>query len=475
MSLTAEPARRFYVPSTRAMRSSGLSHGSVAYLAALVDFTVVLACSVLAVFSYHYVTVGLFADPAQNVGVGLMTATVFVLAMSCLHAYGYHELSSVRYQVTLVVLLIPTVLAFLLAIIFFLKLGEAFSRGAIFTLAAFSIASLIGVRLAWRQHLSGAISSGWLRPKNAFFICPQGMASDDLARFTQGSGLRVSHVGHLNKFQELIGTLRQRMASSEGNTAIDEIIVVWDDTSTGELEDILVELRQFPIPVKVAFGKFMGSVVSCHPESIGALRAFQVQSSPLGLAERGAKRIFDVLFSLAALLFLSPMFLLVALAIKLDSKGPVFFQQRRLGHGSRPFRIIKFRSMTVMEDGSEVRQASRSDARITRVGAFIRATSLDELPQFWNVLRGEMSVVGPRPHAVAHDDVYDRLIIEYAARRHVKPGLTGWAQVKGCRGETPTVEAMEQRVRHDLWYIDNWSLWLDLKIAARTLLALRGT
>ncbi|PZO72916.1 MAG: polyprenyl glycosylphosphotransferase, partial [Mesorhizobium amorphae] len=140
----------------------------------------------------------------------------------------------------------------------------------------------------------------------------------------------------------------------------------------------------------------------------------------------------------------------------------------------KPYRILKFRSMSVMEDGDEVRQATRADKRVTRVGAFIRSTSIDELPQFWNVLHGEMSVVGPRPHAVAHDDVYDTLIVEYAARRHMKPGLTGWAQVKGCRGETPTVEAMQQRVTHDLWYIDNWSLWLDVKIVLRTVLALRG-
>ncbi len=162
------------------------------------------------------------------------------------------------------------------------------------------------------------------------------------------------------------------------------------------------------------------------------------------------------------------------MAIKLDSDGPVFFLQRRRGHDNRPFRIIKFRSMSVLEDGQSIRQATEADPRITRMGSFIRATSIDELPQFFNVLRGDMSVVGPRPHAVAHDDVYDRLIDEYASRRHVKPGVTGWAQVQGHRGETPTVESMQERVACDLWYINNWSLWLDLKIVARTVFSLRG-
>jgi putative colanic acid biosynthesis UDP-glucose lipid carrier transferase len=124
----------------------------------------------------------------------------------------------------------------------------------------------------------------------------------------------------------------------------------------------------------------------------------------------------------------------------------------------------------VMEDGQTVRQATRNDNRVTRVGAFIRSTSIDEIPQFWNVLMGDMSIVGPRPHAVAHDDHYDTVIAKYAFRRHVKPGITGWAQINGLRGETPTLSSMEQRVTHDLWYIHNWSFWLDLKIMARTAL-----
>ena len=127
-----------------------------------------------------------------------------------------------------------------------------------------------------------------------------------------------------------------------------------------------------------------------------------------------------------------------------------------------------------MEDGDSIRQATKLDSRITRVGAFIRTYSIDELPQFLNVLRGEMSVVGPRPHALAHDDVYDRLIEEYASRRHVKPGVTGWAQVQGFRGETPTIELMERRIQHDLCYNENWSLWLDVKIVIRTMFSLRG-
>jgi putative colanic acid biosysnthesis UDP-glucose lipid carrier transferase len=199
-----------------------------------------------------------------------------------------------------------------------------------------------------------------------------------------------------------------------------------------------------------------------------------VQRPPLTAMERLLKRGFDVSFALLALLMLSPLMIMIALLIKLDSKGPVFFRQTRRGCNGQPFHILKFRSMTVMENGATIRQATVNDPRVTRMGRFIRTTSIDELPQFWNVLRSEMSVVGPRPHAIAHDDQYGALITDYASRRHVKPGLTGWAQINGYRGETASVEIMEHRVAHDLWYIDNWSLLLDVEITLRTAFKLRS-
>jgi lipopolysaccharide/colanic/teichoic acid biosynthesis glycosyltransferase len=158
----------------------------------------------------------------------------------------------------------------------------------------------------------------------------------------------------------------------------------------------------------------------------------------------------------------------VAIAIKLDSRGPVLFWQTRRGFNGKPFRIAKFRSMSVLEDGDTIRQATRRDARVTRVGQWLRRTSIDEIPQLFNVLRGEMSLVGPRPHAVAHDDHFIKTVEDYAYRHHVKPGMTGWAQVHGHRGETRTQDAIERRVEHDRWYIANWSVWLDLAIMVRT-------
>jgi undecaprenyl-phosphate galactose phosphotransferase/putative colanic acid biosynthesis UDP-glucose lipid carrier transferase len=154
--------------------------------------------------------------------------------------------------------------------------------------------------------------------------------------------------------------------------------------------------------------------------------------------------------------------------IKLESPGPVIFSQRRRGFNGREFTLFKFRTMQVLEDGRVIPQARRNDPRVTRFGRILRATSIDELPQLINILRGDMSLVGPRPHAVAHDDGYIASIANYAFRQHVKPGLTGWAQVNGFRGETPRLELMERRVDCDLWYIKNWSFWLDLRIIVLT-------
>jgi exopolysaccharide biosynthesis polyprenyl glycosylphosphotransferase len=182
------------------------------------------------------------------------------------------------------------------------------------------------------------------------------------------------------------------------------------------------------------------------------------------------KRIFDVVFSSAALVATWPLLATIAVGVKATSDGPVLFKQKRLGRNNEEIEVWKFRTMTVTENGGDVRQATRNDARITRFGGFLRKTSLDELPQFYNVLRGDMSVVGPRPHAVSHNAHYRTRILEYMLRHKVKPGVTGWAQVNGFRGETDTLDKMIQRVSHDLEYIRRYSFWFDVQIVLRTVL-----
>jgi len=191
------------------------------------------------------------------------------------------------------------------------------------------------------------------------------------------------------------------------------------------------------------------------------------QQAPL-VRPAAAKRAMDLVLAMMALVSLTVMLVMIALAIKLDSRGPVFFRQTRRGLRGKPFRIIKFRTMMVCEDGAVVEQAKRGDRRVTRVGRWLRRTSLDELPQLFNVLQGDMSLVGPRPHAVAHDDYYGRLIDGYETRQVLRPGITGWSQVNGARGETPEIADMQRRIELDLWYVRNWSLLLDVQILVRT-------
>jgi Undecaprenyl-phosphate glucose phosphotransferase len=255
---------------------------------------------------------------------------------------------------------------------------------------------------------------------------------------------------------------------------VDDVIVALPWSDTGRVAECLEQLRPLAVDLHlfpddpVPFGSGV-SVLAGVPMARLAFR-------PLAGWRRVAKAVEDRLLGGLILLALAPLMLGVALAIKLDSPGPVLFRQKRYGYDNRPFTCFKFRSMHVRADEQVVRQATRDDPRVTRVGRFIRRTSLDELPQLFNVVGGSMSLVGPRPHAVSHHHHYAKLVDDYRCRHRMKPGITGWAQVNGYRGETSTVEMMRKRVIHDLWYIDHWSPWLDLKVLARTPLAcLKGT
>jgi putative colanic acid biosynthesis UDP-glucose lipid carrier transferase len=215
---------------------------------------------------------------------------------------------------------------------------------------------------------------------------------------------------------------------------------------------------------------FAFDLVQARCLEINGMPAFSICDSPLQGMNGFWKRVLDIVLASIALVFTSPVLLAVALAIKQSSPGPVLFKQRRYGLNGEEILVYKFRSMTVCEDGPVVAQATEKDSRITRLGALLRRTSLDELPQIFNVIEGKMSFVGPRPHAVAHNEEYRKLINGYMIRHKVRPGITGWAQVNGLRGETSTVDKMHRRVQYDLDYLKNWSLWLDLKILARTAL-----
>ena len=213
---------------------------------------------------------------------------------------------------------------------------------------------------------------------------------------------------------------------------------------------------------------FMFSLLKAQVGEVEGVPVLQVAESPFYGVDGLLKQLFDGLFALFAVIAISPVLIGVAIAVKLSSPGPALFKQKRYGLNGKRFWVYKFRSMKMDAPDAGTRQATKDDDRITRVGRFIRKTSLDELPQFFNVLKGEMSVVGPRPHTVAHNEHYRKQVSRYMLRHKVKPGVTGWAQVNGLRGETANIERMEERIRFDLEYIRNWSPLLDLKIIGLT-------
>ena len=249
------------------------------------------------------------------------------------------------------------------------------------------------------------------------------------------------------------------------------IAVPWDDRNL--LESALRVLNESVVDVNVIPDLYQYRLLNQGIVEWGGLPVINLSGTPMTRTEQRLKEVFDRVISLILLLLASPLFLLFGLIIKLSGPGPVLFHQKRHGIGGDDIDILKFRTMKLhTEPEGQVVQASRDDDRITKIGRFLRRSSLDELPQLINVLRGEMSLVGPRPHAVEHNESFKSKIPKYMLRHKVKPGITGWAQVNGFRGITDTEEKMALRIEHDLWYIQNWSLWLDIKILLQTPLAM---
>ncbi len=239
--------------------------------------------------------------------------------------------------------------------------------------------------------------------------------------------------------------------------------------------DLLDRLRDTTASIYFVPDIFVTDLIQGRMDAVDDIPVVAICETPFIGVNGIVKRLSDILLSLLILLLTGPLMAVIAIGVKLDSPGPVLFRQRRYGLDGKEILVYKFRSMTVCEDGAQIRQASKNDLRIMPFGAFLRRTSLDELPQFFNVLQGRMSIVGPRPHAVAHNEQYRGLIKGYMVRHKVKPGITGWAQVNGYRGETDTLEKMKKRIDCDLDYLRHWSLRLDLAIIFNTfLVVVRG-
>lgn len=387
------------------------------------------------------------------------------------------------------------------------------SMGSLFAhlAGAWAVVLLIGLFFSFLIHHAGLLSRLWLFYWYVIgilcLVATRGILYS-LLRFLRGKGLnskRVVIVGYGKAGQEMHQRAAQQnwygydvkavhVGAYDGNPQLDssidrlttlecihdyvvrnEIHEIWITlplSASSQLQKLQYLLRNALVDIRWVPDTLSMQILSNKVINFLGMPAVDLNQPIAGDVPGIIKDLFDKVFSFVVLVLLAPLFLVLAILIKLSSPGPVFFKQPRLGLNGRPFNVYKFRSMKVHVEHGTVTQATQNDPRITPIGRFLRRTSLDELPQFINVLMGDMSVVGPRPHALEHNELYKDRLEMYMLRHRVKPGITGWAQIHGYRGETDTVDKMAKRVQFDLHYIQNWSFWMDIKIIAWT--ALKG-
>lgn len=366
----------------------------------------------------------------------------------------------------------------LVAALFMLKLSNQFSRIWLGTWVVVSLVGILAVRAAFGRVMRQKTESGrWALKLGILGVNDKTMQILEMFGASKNRDVTISGVfsyGDETVGEDfarsglLHGKLKDLIAAAKKGL-LDEVIVTLDLNAVPHAAKLLGQLHQIPLNIFYCLPLPLFGRVALQREGFEGLPLALIFKQPMDAYGMWAKRALDVVVSGILLILLAPLLLLVAGAVALESGFPILFRQQRGGVAGTRFDMLKFRSMvanaSTMRDaeGKEL-QAGKADPRITRVGRVIRKTSVDELPQLWNIFKGDMSLVGPRPHALSHDDYYTNLVDRYTSRHRMRPGLTGWAQLHGLRGETETVDKMEKRVEYDIWYTENWSLWLDIKI-----------
>ncbi|MCI4677065.1 exopolysaccharide biosynthesis polyprenyl glycosylphosphotransferase [Rhodoblastus acidophilus] len=465
----AESAAPRDAPHPRKRRKWPIRHQAVAPLVALADVAAILVASVLAALAAP-IESGV-VDFGKALGSTILVSALFVSLQQIRDKYRPAELLALRNQLRAVALAWASVFILLAAVVAASDIGGHMPRGA-GLFAALSLFMLTAVRILAKRLLAIGIGGRRFAGHKALLLTDQPKRSavdSDQTLATLGFSVAQSFVlpppdagsGERKRFSA-------RVIDYVQGSDVEEIVIDADPKSWRQLRSFLGDLRVLPLPILFVPIGAPADFFRRPTRDLGGALCVELQPSPLAEAEHAAKRALDLIGAGLALVLLAPLLVAAAIAIKLDSPGPVLFRQQRCGFNGRSFTIRKFRTMSVLEDGPTVVQARQDDQRVTRVGKWLRRTSIDELPQLFNVIGGSMCLVGPRPHALAHDNEFDKLVRNYAFRRRVKPGLTGWAQIHGCRGPTPNAAAVERRVEYDLWYVDNWSLRLDMVILLKT-------
>jgi Undecaprenyl-phosphate glucose phosphotransferase len=444
------------------------------------EFLVIAGTCFLTSAIYHEAFLSTWPPAEQYV-----PAAIFIAILVLLTALGFKHYVAVQAQsrdrfMWNGIGAVALAFSLFLSLLFVFKIADWYSRGTFFFQFVGAAAAMLITRATMHAHIRRAIISGAVEARRAVLI---GDSNDnrDILRNLRQSGIRLvsslplpyihgNTAPGVGAFSRNIRTFVEKCRALKP----DDIIFLALPSDLPRIACVADVLSELPVTVHIIPIGASDLWASSKVVNFGGTVTVQVLHPPLSALDLVAKRAFDICIASLALLVSSPLLLLVALAIKLDSRGRAFFRQTRHGYNNEIIRVLKFRSMTTSEDGRHFKQAVKNDPRVTRVGRILRRTNIDELPQLVNVLLGEMSIVGPRPHPIALNEAFAERISPFSRRHKVKPGITGWAQVNGHRGETDTIEKMRRRIECDLYYIDSWSFLLDIKIILMTLFSRRA-
>jgi putative colanic acid biosynthesis UDP-glucose lipid carrier transferase len=451
--------------------STVLLRSGFALFAAMADFAAIAGCALLAHLSLNGVPLSL--PPGTYTRLGVLTAFFF----TCVSAIrgDYALMKYLTFDHLLQRAIIPWTIALLCTLVLLVSRRPLSNSGPLAMLIMFvgGFIAINAVRLLITINTRARARQGRLAVHRIFLFGYEAEIDVFTKRFEPWAfGVHIVAAAVLRGADSLHDDLALARASARMLEPDDVFILVpWNDKTT--IDAAIQAFLHVPTSIHLGPERVLDRFTDARIAKIGPVSSLNIVRDPLTLTERITKRTFDIVCSGLGLILLSPLLLMIALAIKLDSRGPVLFRQRRYGFNQQPFRIFKFRSMTTLEDSADLTLVEKGDARVTRVGGFIRRHNIDELPQLINVLIGDMSLVGPRPHALVIDQMFERRIALYARRHNMKPGITGWAQINGYRGGMND-DPMRARVEHDLYYIDHWSMWLDIEILWLTLTTKRG-
>ena len=451
---------------------------SLYVFARLTDVMAVVAGGYLSYLMRHGFDVALIQIPQNYIFVFLLSAFLSVIVFPWFDLYTSWRGQSIFAQIKAVVLAWSTVLILNIILMFLLKISAEFSRIWVTLWFFSSVLMILGIRVVTYAFLRFMRVKGF-NHRRVLVYGGEELGRNVVRRMNSSTWTGFDIVALVDNDESLLGgslfgvpiiSEISDLNSYIEKNRIDELWLAIPFSDEKKVHEIVNSVSGNLVNVRFIPDLFGLSLLNHSITEIAGMTVVDLSTSPMEGVNKVIKVIEDKVIALVIIIVISPLLLIIALSIKLTSKDSVIFKQRRHGWDGKVINVYKFRSMKMDENfDDEITQAIRIDPRTTKLGAFLRRTSLDELPQFFNVLQGHMSIVGPRPHAISHNEHYKEIVDQYMLRHKVKPGITGWAQINGWRGETNTIEKMQKRVEFDLYYIENWSLWFDLKIIFLTI------